>query len=399
MPRFQWEAVDAQGRVSRGAREAESARALRQTLQSEGLTPTAVDDALDATATLSWTRLPPTQVSLLTRQLATLVYSGLPLHQALQAVTDQTDDKHVRAIVAALAQHVASGESFSAALAHYPRTFSPLYRGLVAAGVESGLLPEVLQRLADYLDARLALKQKFVTALIYPALLTVVALAVIVVMLTYVVPQVVAVYEHSRQTLPWLTRALIQTSGFLRATGVYWLIGLVIVFFIAGIAYRRPPIRERVHRFWLKVPGIGRLQQSLETARFASTLAILVGSGAPLLRGLETAADVLNLLPIRQAVQNAVGHVREGVALARALKESGVFPPILIHLVANGEATGKLAEMLERAAAELEREAERRLAWITALVQPVLIVIMGAIVLALVLAIMMPIVSMNQLIR
>jgi general secretion pathway protein F len=260
-------------------------------------------------------------------------------------------------------------------------------------------LPEVLQRLADYLDARLALKQKFVMALIYPALVTVIALAVVVVLLTYVVPQVVAVYEHSRQTLPWLTRALMQTSGFLRATGAYWLIGGIAVIMAAGLAYRRREIRESVHRFWLKVPGLGRLLQSLETARFASTLAILVGSGAPLLRGLETAAGVLNLLPIRQAVQNAVGHVREGVALARALKESGVFPPILIHLVANGEATGKLAEMLERAAGELEREAERRLAWIAALVQPVLIVLMGGIVLVLVLAIMMPIVSMNQLIR
>ncbi|MDR2711419.1 MAG: type II secretion system inner membrane protein GspF [Burkholderiales bacterium] len=399
MPRFQWEAVDAQGRITRGVRESENARALRQALQSEGLTPVAVDEALDAAATLSWTRLSPSLVSLLTRQLATLVYSGLPLHQALQAVTDQTDDKRARAIVTALAQHVAGGESFSAALAHYPRTFSPLYRGLVAAGVESGLLPEVLQRLADYLDGRLALKQKFITALIYPALLTIVALAVITAMLTYVVPQVVAVYEHSRQTLPWLTQALIYTSAFLRATGIYWLIGIGIVFIVAGLAYRRPQIRERVHRFWLKIPGLGRLLQSLETARFASTLAILVGSGAPLLRGLETAAGVLNLLPIRQAAQNAVGHVREGVALARALKESGVFPPILIHLVANGETTGKLSKMLERAAGELEREAERRLAWITALVQPVLIVLMGGIVLVLVLAIMMPIVSMNQLIR
>ena len=179
MSRFQWEAVDAQGHVMRGTREADNARALRQTLQSEGLTPTAVDEAADAAATLSWTRLPPQQVSLLTRQLATLVYSGLPLHQALQAVTEQTDDKRVRAIVTALAQHVAGGESFSAALAHYPRTFSPLYRGLVAAGVESGLLPEVLQRLADYLDARLALKQKFVMALIYPVLVMVIALAVV----------------------------------------------------------------------------------------------------------------------------------------------------------------------------------------------------------------------------
>lgn len=399
MPRFQWEAVNREGKVLRGIREAESARALRQALHNEALTPTAVDAVADSAARLSWTRLPAQQVSLMTRQLATLVYSGLPLHQALLAAAEQTDDKRTREIVNALARHVASGESLPMALAHYPRTFSTLYRSLIAAGVESGLLPDVLQRLADYLDARLVLRQKFVTALIYPALITVISIAVVVVLLTYVVPQVVAVYEHTRQTLPWLTRALIQTSAFLRATGVYWLVGGVMLVIGFSAACRNIDFRESVHRFRLRIPGVGRLSQTLETARFASTLAILVGSGAPLLRGLDTASGVLNTIPIQKAVQSAVARVREGVALARALRESGVFPPILIHLVANGEASGKLSEMLERAANELEREAERKLIWIAALIQPALIVLMGVIVLVLVLAIMMPIVSMNQLIR
>jgi general secretion pathway protein F len=399
MPRFQWEAVDHEGKVLRGTRDAESARALRTALQQEALTPTAIDPIADVAARLSWVRLPAQHVSLLTQQLATLVYSGVPLHQALLAVVEQTDHSRAREIVTSLAQHVAAGESLPAALAHYPRTFSPLYRSLVAAGVESGLLPQVLQRLADYLDARLALRQKFVTALIYPALITVISIAVVIVLLTYVVPQVVAVYEHTRQTLPWLTRALIQTSAFLRATGIYWLIGGVLAVLGFSVALRNIGFREVVHRFWLHMPGIGRLLQTLETARFASTAAILVGSGAPLLRSLETASGVLTMIPIQKAVQKAVNRVREGVALARALRESGVFPPILIHLVANGEASGKLSEMLERAAAELERDAERKLIWIAALIQPALIVLMGVVVLVLVLAIMMPIVSMNQLIR
>ncbi|MDR1529610.1 MAG: type II secretion system inner membrane protein GspF [Burkholderiales bacterium] len=399
MSRFQWEAVNREGRVLHGMRDADNARALRITLQNEALTPTSIELVEGAAERLSWTKLPPAMVSLITRQLATLIYSGLPLHQALLAVIEQTDDKRAKEIVVALARHVAAGESLSAALARYPRIFSPLYRGLIAAGAESGLLPEVLQRLADYLDARLALRQKFIVALIYPLLITIIAIAVIVVLLTYVVPQVIAVYEHSRQTLPWLTRALIGTSAFLKATDMYWLGGGVLASITAMIAYRRAEIRERVHRILLQTPVVGRLFNSLETARFASTLAILVGSGAPLLRGLETATGVLTMIPIQKAIEVAVVRVREGAALARALRESGVFPPILIHLVANGEATGKLAEMLQRAASELESDAERKLTWITTLIQPLLIVVMGAIVLALVLAIMMPIVSMNQMIR
>lgn len=399
MPRFQFEAVSAEGRVSRGTRDAESARALRSALLDEGLTPTDIRVAPDAKAKLSWTKLPAAQVSLITRQLATLVYSGLPLHQALTAVVDQTDDKRSKAIVASLAKDVAGGESFSAALGKYPRSFSQLYRGLVEAGSESGLLPEVLQRLADYLDSRLALSQRVITAMIYPALILVISVGLIAVLLTYVMPQVVSVYSHMRQTLPFLTRALIATSDFLRATGVYWLIAIVLLIIAFKAAMRKRAFAEKLHRFWLALPGFGRLARALETARFASTLAILVGSGAPLLRGLETAADVLKFIPIRDAVKASVKHVREGVSLSRALKESGVFPPILIHLVANGEATGKLSEMLSRAAETLENDAERRLAWLTALIQPALIVVMGGMVLLLVLAIMLPIVSMNQLIR
>jgi len=285
------------------------------------------------------------------------------------------------------------------ALVQFPRTFPDLYRGLVAVAAETGQLPEVLVRLADYLEARQARRQQFTLALIYPALVTGIAFAVIAVLLIYVVPQIVAVYQQSRQTLPWLTQALIATSGFVRGTAWIWLAGLAVAAIAFALANRREAFRARWHAAMLRVPGLGRLTVAIETARFASTLAILTGSGAPLLRSLDAARDVLWSLPIRGAATRAALLVREGVSLARALKEQRVFPPVLIHLTANGEASGQLAPMLERAAGELEREASRRISWFAALLQPALIVMMGAIVLVLVLAVMLPIVSMNQLIR
>jgi len=396
---YRWEAVDAQGRVRHGRIDAESPRAARDRLRADGLTPTAVDVVADRGDVLSHVRLPAEQVSLLTRQLATLAQSGMPLDQGLAAVAEQADDARAARVVTALNHYIATGESLPAALARFPRTFPPLYRGLVAAGSETGRLPDVLARLADYLEARAALRQKFATALIYPMVVTIIALAVIAVLLTYVVPQVVAVYQQSRQTLPWITRALIATSDAFRATGWIWAglaAGSIVAFTFAN---RRAAFRARWHAWVLRLPGLGRLLRSLDTARFASTLAILVGSGAPLLRSLDAASDVVRMIPLAQAARAASALVREGVSLARALKAQNVFPPVLIHLVANGERSGALAPMLERAAGELEREAERRLVWVTALIQPALIVAMGAIVLVLVLAVMLPIVSMNQLVR
>jgi general secretion pathway protein F len=399
MSAFRWEAVDARGRVSQGVLEAASARAARDQLRAGGLTPTAVAEAAARADSLQHTRLPAPLVTLTTRQLATLVQSGMPLDQALAAVAEQADDARAAKIVASVRTQLSAGEALPAALAQYPRTFSPLYRGLVGAGAETGRLAEVLTRLADYLEAREALRQKVVLALIYPAIVTIIAFAVIAVLLAYVVPQVVSVYQQSRQTLPWLTQALIATSAFFRATGWLWL-GLVVVAVVAlAAANRSLKFRARWHAWLLRMPVGGKLARSLDSARFASTLAILVGSGAPLLRSLDAASDVVRMLPLARAARAATALVREGVTLSRALKEQGEFPPVLIHLVANGESSGRLGPMLQRASEELERDAERRLAWLAALLQPALIVVMGAIVLVLVLAVMLPIVSMNQLIR
>ena len=399
MPAWDYEAVDAQGRVARGRIDADSARGARDRLRAQGFTPVDMRESRATFGALAATRLSARELALLTRQWATLAQSGLPVDQALAAIAEQADSVRTAKLVTGLRGHVEAGEALPAALARFPRTFAPLYRGLVAAGAESGRLADVLARLADYLEARTALRQKFTVALIYPSLVTLVALGVIAVLLVYVVPQVVAVYEHSRQTLPWLTRALIATSQFLRATAWLWLVLALAVPVALALALRRRAVRASWHAVLLRVPGLGRLAGSLDTARFASTLAILVGSGTPLLRALDTASGVMRLDPLAEAARVAAARVREGMPLAAALKAQRLFPPVLVHLVASGENTGRLAAMLERAAGELERDAETRLAWLAALIQPVLIVLMGAIVLVLVLAVMLPIVSMNQLIR
>jgi general secretion pathway protein F len=407
MAAYRYEAVDSSGKSRHGLVDAESPRSVRDQLRAEGLFPTSIEAAnvadpgaggepRGASARL---RLAGPQVALLTRQLATLVRSGMPLDQALDAVAEQADDRRAAALFGAVRGQVAAGQTLAGALALWPRTFSELYRGLVAVAAETGQLPEVLERLAEYLEARQAQRQQFTLALVYPALVTVIALAVIGVLLVYVVPQIVSVYQQSRQTLPWLTQALIALSAFVRASAWLWVAGFAAAFAAFGIANRREAFRFRSHSALLSVPGLGRLVTAVETARFASTLAILAGSGAPLLRALDAARDVVWSLPIRAGAGRAALLVREGVSLARALKEQRVFPPVLIHLTANGEASGQLAPMLERAAAELEREASRRMSWFAALLQPALIVGMGIIVLVLVLAVMLPIVSMNQLVR
>jgi general secretion pathway protein F len=399
MAAFRYEAVDSAGRPRRGMLDAANVRAVRDQLRGDGLFPTAIEPAALAARRSEATRLAAPLLALTTRQLATLVASGMPLDQALAAVVEQSDHPGAGRTFDAIREQVAAGEPLAVAMSRFPRTFSELYRGLVAVGSETGQLGGVLSRLADYLESRQALRNKFAMAMIYPALITVVALAVIAALMLYVVPQIVSVYQQSRQALPWLTRALITTSDFLRATGWYWVGAAALAAIAAVLLLRREYWRERWHAALLRMPVVGRVLSGLDTARFASTLAILTGSGAPLLRALETAAAVIWTIPIRNAARAAAGHVREGVTLSRSLATERVFPPLLVHLVANGEQSGQLPEMLARAAREQEDDVERRLTWVAALVQPMLIVIMGAIVLVLVLAVMLPIVSMNQLIR
>ena len=306
----------------------------------------------------------------------------------------------VRDRFAAVRGEVVAGHSFSEALSRYKRDFPEVYRALVAAGEQSGDLGGVMGRLADYIESRSALTQKIGMAFTYPAIVTVVAIGVITGLLTYVVPQVVGVFQQTKQQLPTLTVMLIAASDFLRSWG-WLLLGIGGAFVGARVALRSPEVRMRWHRWLLRAPLFGRLIRGVNTARFASTLAILAASGVPLLRALEAGAQTLTNNAMRANVTDAIGRVREGAPLSRALASQGqgLFPPVLVHLIASGEATGNLPEMLQRAAEGQSQDVERRALAMTSLLEPVLILAMGAIVLMIVLAVLMPIIEINQLVR
>ena len=401
MEAFQYQALDAAGRTVSGVVQADSARQARMQLRARGLLPSVVDQVhARARARQSWARgISSAELSLITRQMATLLESGLTIERSLNALIESASEPATREVLTGVKTEVTAGLSFAGALGAYEKSFPDFYRALVHGGEESGALPTVLQHLADYLDARQALKQKTGLALLYPVLVTIVAFAIVTGLLVYVVPQVVQVFQQSRQSLPLLTRALIALSDFLRATWPYLLVIAVGGFAAVRMVLRRDSARRRWHAFLLRLPWVGSLIRGINTSRFASTLAILVGGGVPLLSALASGERVMTNLVMRQAIEHAVERVREGASLARALGETRAFPPLLIHLVASGEMSGKLEHMLNRAAHLETQSLERRLAVFLTLLEPVMILVMGAVVLLIVLAILLPIIEINQLVR
>jgi general secretion pathway protein F len=398
---FQYQALDANGRKVSGVVEADTARQARGQLRAKGLLPSVVGEVrARERARRTWARgLSAAVLSLVTRQLATLLESGLTIEQSLNALIEEAEQPLTREVLAGVKTELTGGNSLAGALGAYESSFPDFYRALVHGGEDSGALPTVLQHLADYLDARQALRQKTSLALLYPILVTVVAVMIVTGLLIYVVPQVVQVFQQSRQSLPLLTRALIAVSDFLRAAWPY----LVAIIFGAAMAARMALRRDRTRRRWhellLGMPWLGTLVRGVNTSRFASTLAILVGGGVPLLDALHSGARVMTNMVMKEAIERAIERVREGASLARALGETRAFPPLLVHLVASGEASGKLEQMLERAA-RLETQAlERRLAVFLTLLEPVMILFMGGVVLMIVLAILLPIIEINQLVR
>jgi general secretion pathway protein F len=411
---FRYAAADSAGKELSGVIEADSARAARQLLRGRNLVPLTVEpvvaESQRAALQLSLgRRLSQTELAVLTRQLASLLGAQLPVADALTVMVEQSEKQQIRELMAAIRTDVLAGSSLSAALARHPRQFPDIYRALIAAGEESGKLGSVLGSLADYVEERAKLQQKITLAFVYPVIVTLVALAVVIGLLTYVVPQVVQVFANTKQVLPWLTRALIALSDFVRAYG--WIVLALAV--AALVAVRRllkvDAVRLRWHKRMLRMPVVGVLSRSLNTARFASTLAILAGGGVPMLRALQAAGETVNNLAMRARVLEATQRVREGFSLARALRTTGdednqpgrtrLFPPVLIHLIASGEATGKLPEMLGRAADIHAREAERRAMFFTSLLEPILILAMGVVVMLIVLAVLLPIIEINQLAR
>ncbi|WP_043612583.1 type II secretion system inner membrane protein GspF [Chromobacterium violaceum] len=403
MAAFKYTAYDAAGKEQSGLLEADSARAARAQLRERGLLPVTVDGVSAKTggagSNVLRRGLPRAELVMITEQLSTLLNAGLTLEKALTAVTEQSENARSRTVLAALRSDILEGKGFAQALSSAPGVFSPLYRSLVQAGEQSGHLDMVMSRLAEYLDKRQNTQQKVTLALAYPAVVTLVAILVVAGLMSYVVPQVVSVFAQTKQSLPFLTRALVACSDFLRQWGVALLIGIAAAAFLIVRALRAPALKRRFHARVLKLPVFGRLFRALNTARMASTMSILVGSGVPLLTALETARGLMTMLPMQDAVADAMAKVREGVSLSRALNASRQFPPVLIHLISSGEASGTLSHMLDRAAQQQEQEVERKLATFTTLMEPLLILVMGGMVLLIVLAIMMPIIDMNQMVH
>lgn len=407
MAAYEYQALDAQGRTVKGVMESDAGRAVRARLREQGMTPLEVvpiaPDRAEETSQrrfrLFRPRISSGDLTLLTRQFATLVRAGMTIEAALNTLVEQTESARPRAVLAGVRAQVREGQSLARALAQFPDTFSKLYRQLIDAGEQSGQLDAVLERLADYTESRQALKQKIVLALVYPALVTSVALVVVGGLLIYVVPQVTRVFANTGQTLPLLTRVLMTISDWLRQGWYLLLIALVGGTASARIALRDTARRTRWHGWLLHLPLGGRVVRALNTERFARTLGILVTSGVPLLRGMQSAVSVVGNLAMRAAVEEALERVREGGSLAIALRKSGYFPPVMVNLIASGEASGKLDEMLLRSADVQERELENWVATVTALLEPMLILVMGGIVLFIVLAILLPIFEMNQLIK
>jgi general secretion pathway protein F len=406
MPAFRYEAVDAGGATRKGVVNADNPRSARADLRSQGLTPLAVDPIaaqLDAAGVAKsrgfGERLSQVELALFTRQLASLLEAGLPLEQAFTALLEQAERPYVRDLVASIRSEVMGGVSFSDALSRHPRDFAEIYRALVASGEQIGQLARVLSRLADYIERSNALVQKVRLAFIYPGIVTVVAFAIVIFLLTYVVPQIVSVFANTKQKLPLLTTMMLAVSNFTRAYGIYVALLAIGAFMAWRRALQNPELKRRFHTWLLTAPVYGKFERSMNTARFASTLAITTGSGVPILRALETSRDTLSNVAMKELVEEASAAVREGVSLARALSAQKHFPPMLVHMIRAGEITGELPAMLDRAASAQQADLERRALTIAGLLEPALILAMGVVVLLIVLAVLMPIIEINQLVR
>lgn len=405
MPAFSYIAVDAEGRTRRGVVEAEAPRQARAGLRGAGLvavelTSVAAEAVPGGARVLgSPRRISAAELPLLTRRFAMLLEAGLTVEQCLDALIEQAEGAGTAQILAAVRAEVLAGHAFASALERYPASFPELYRALVATGEQSGALVEVMTRLADHLERRLAVRQTAGLALLYPAIVAIVALLVVVGLLAYVVPQVAQVYEQSRQGLPLLTRALLWASAAVQAALPALVAAAAGIGFLARAAWRREATRSAWQRRILRLPILGPIARSAETGRLSGTLAILLGSGVPLVHSLQAGARTLRYLPLRDAVEDAVQRVREGSTLHRALGAHGLFPPLFLHLVASGESSGRLAHTLAQAARQHEAESEMRIRLLAGVLEPAVIVTMGIIVLLIVLAILLPIIQLNQLVR
>lgn len=405
MPAFEYLALSPNGKKQTGVLEGDTERQIRQQLRDRGLAPLEVNPVIKKTEKagpvhfVSHRRMSASDLALLTRQIATLVRSGSPLADVLATASQQTEKPRIKSIILAVRSRVVEGHSLADSLAEFPHVFPPLYRATVAAGEQSGHLDAVLERLADYTEARQALSQQVTMALFYPAILILMAILVLGVLMGYVVPQVVQVFDNTGQELPILTRVLITLSDWVRSYGIIVFILFIIALVAFNRALKKERFRQRFDRQVLRLPLIGKLARGLNTARFSRTLSILAGSGVPILQAMEISAKVIPNIPMRKAVAEATEKVREGSTISNALQRSGLFPPMTVHLIASGESSGKLEDMLERASEHQEKETSATITVVLNLFEPILILVMGGIVLTIVIAILLPIFELNTLVK
>jgi len=405
MGAFEYTALDQKGRDKKGIIEGDSARLVRQQLREQNLVPLNVEEvkkqqAKDKSRSFSFNqRITTTELALLTRQLATLARSGIPLDEATATVARQSIKPRVKKLLLGVRAKILEGHTLADGLRDYPHIFTEMYCATVAAGEQSGHLDVVLERLADYSEQRQQLQQRLKLALIYPVILTVMSILVVGGLLTYVVPEVVKVFSDTGQQLPGLTVALIAVSEFMQDWFVYLLLAALFGFIIFKKLLQQAAFKKRYHQFLLKLPILGNVVLGGNSAQFARTLSILAASGVPILEAMRIAVKVMDNIPMREAVEDASQQVSEGSSLSATLEKSGYFNPMLINLIASGEATGQLEQMLERAAMNQERELETTMAMLMGLLEPLLIVVMGGVVLVIVLAILLPVLDLNQLVK
>ncbi|OOZ18171.1 type II secretion system protein GspF [Solemya velum gill symbiont] len=412
MPAWSWEALDAQGRIRKGVQEADSPKHLRQLLRSDGLNPVSLQEvsgrdlkksekggsASSLTKRSVDRRLGATDLSMFTRQLATLLRARLPVEEALRVLVKQADKSWQKSLYTSVRSRVVEGVSLADALRQHPQAFPEYYAATVAAGEQSGQLEGVLERLADYAEQANETRQKVMLSMLYPVVVSIVAVLIVVILMVFVVPRMISVFEHMDQDLPLLTRGLIWLSDFLQNYGIVVAVVIAVAIALYTWAYTKPAFKLKMHRLILKMPFLAHVSREMNTGRFLITYGILLASKVSATQGMLTAAEVLANLEIREHIKNAAARVREGASIGSALGNTGFFSAMALNLIASGEASGNLAEMLERAGENQERTLQASVTTIVGIMEPVMIVIMGGVVMMIVLAILLPILQMNQMV-
>ncbi|GLS90623.1 type II secretion system protein GspF [Psychromonas marina] len=402
MATFAYKAIDANGKQKKGTLESDSARLLRQQLRTMGLTPIEVEPvankATKSGSNLLRSKIKTSELALITRQLSTLVASSIPIEECLHAVAEQCDNPKIKTMVSSVRSAVIEGNTLADSMRGFPLIFDNLFCAMVAAGEKSGHLDKVLDRLADYAEQRQEMKSKMMQALIYPIVLTLVAISVVAILLTSVVPQVVGQFEHMGADLPGSTQFLIAASDALSAYGLYFLILMIGAIFMLKVWLKKEKNQLVFDRQLLKIPVMGKVVNELNTARFARTLSILNSSAVPLLEALGIAGNVLSNLHIRLKVGEATNLVREGTSLGRALESTKLFPPMMLHMIASGERSGELGNMLERSADNQDKQFSAQVAVALGVFEPALVVSMAGVVLFIVAAILQPILQLNNMV-